>query len=260
MVSDRQALDKGQPVTVEQEVFLGDRRRHLQISKVPFPDEHGEAAGLVSVARDVTELVEEQRKKERAVQQMVAALVRAIELRDPYLAGHSKRVADFAVETAKRLGAEADEIATVEIAANLSQIGKLAIPRELLTKTERLSTAEIARMQTHVDHAATVLEGIDFALPVLETIAQMHERLDGKGYPKGLAGDEIRLSARMLAVCDVFCARVEPRSYRAGIAPEDALMVLDQHPERYDPQVVAALRAAVASVAGEKLIAGIDAA
>ncbi|MEE8535583.1 MAG: HD domain-containing phosphohydrolase [Kiloniellales bacterium] len=259
-VSDRQALDLGHPVTVDHEVFLGDRRRNLQISKVPFPDESGEVTGIVSVARDVTELVEAQRKKERAVQQMVAALVRAIELRDPYLAGHSKRVAEFAAETARRLGAEADEIATVEIAANLSQIGKLAIPRELLTKTERLSAAEIVRMQTHVSHAAKVLEGVDFELPVLETIAQMHERLDGRGYPKGLAGDEIRLSARVLAACDVFCARVEPRSYRAGIAPQAALEVLGQHPDRYDPEVVAALGAVAASVAGEKLIAGIDAA
>lgn len=259
-ISDKQALTSGRPVTDDCEVYLGNQPRQLQISKVPFPDESGEVAGIVSVARDVTELIDEQRKKERAVEQMVAALVRAVELRDPYLAGHSTRVAHFAAEAARRLGASPEEVATVEVAANLSQIGKLAVPRALLTKSERLDAGEIAQLQAHITHAESVLKGIEFELPVLETIRQMHERLDGTGYPSGLAGDEIRRSAQILGVCDVFCARVEPRSYRQGIAADRALEILEQNGDRYDADVVAALRAAVESVAGEKLIAGIDAA
>jgi PAS domain S-box-containing protein len=259
-ISDKQALTSGRPVTDDCEVYLGNQPRQLQISKVPFPDESGEVAGIVSVARDVTELIDEQRKKERAVEQMVAALVRAVELRDPYLAGHSTRVAHFAAETARRLGASPEEIATVEVAANLSQVGKLAVPRALLTKSERLDADEIAQLQAHIAHAESVLKGIEFELPVLETIQQMHERLDGTGYPSGLAGGEIQRSAHILGVCDVFCARVEPRSYRQGIAPDRALEILEQNGGRYDADVVAALRTAVESVAGEKLIAGIDAA
>jgi PAS domain S-box-containing protein len=258
-LSDDRAMASGASVTVNEEVYLGGKLHYLHISKVPYQDETGEKSGIVSVTRDVTELVEEQKKKERAIQQMTAALVRAVELRDPYLAGHSRRLAGFSVAVAQRLGANAEEVAALEIAANLSQIGKLAVPREILNKPERLSESEILQVQQHIDHAAAILRDIDFELPVLETIYQMHERLDGGGYPEGLSGDRIRRTGRILGACDVFCARVEPRSYRAGIAPEEALDILEQNSGRYDPEVIAALREVVGSVAGEKLIAGLAA-
>jgi HD-GYP domain-containing protein (c-di-GMP phosphodiesterase class II) len=201
--------------------------------------------------------VEQRHKKERAIHQMVGALVRAIELRDPYLAGHSRRVAEFAVAVGKQLGCSEEELTTLELAANLSQIGKLAIDKELLTKPSRLSPAEVAEMETHVAHAVEFLQGIDFDLPVVETIAQMHERLDGEGYPQRLKGDAIRLTGRILGACDVFCARLEPRSYRSGLAPEAVLDILAQNATRYDPAVIAALKQVVATVSGEKLIASI---
>jgi PAS domain S-box-containing protein len=253
--SDRRALASDTGVTVNEEVYLGARLHHLQISKVPYQGETGQVSGIVSVTRDVTELVEEQKKRERAIQQMVTALVRAVELRDPYLAGHSRRLAGFSVAVARRLEASAEEVATLEIAANLSQIGKLAVNREILTKPGRLSAAEVEQMQQHIEHAAKILRDIDFELPVLETIYQMHERLDGKGYPQGLPGRDIRLTARILGACDVFCARVAPRSYRSGISPEAALDILEQNSDRYDVKVIAALSEVAGSVTGEKLIA-----
>jgi len=259
-LSDAQALETAGPVTGNYEVYLDKQRRQLQISKVAFADETGQTSGIVSVARDVTELVEARRRRDHAMSQMVTALVRAVELRDPYLAGHSKRVAGFAAETARRRGAGPEEIATVEIAANLSQIGKLAIPRAILTKTERLDDDEIAVMQSHVENVERMLKGIDFDLPVLETIRQMHERLDGTGYPDGLAGSAISRTALILGACDVFCARIEPRSYRSGIDPQSALAILQQNDTRYDTEVVSALSDVVQSVAGEKLIASIDSA
>ncbi len=161
-------------------------------------------------------------------------------------------------EDAQRLGASPEEIATVEIAADLSQIGKLGVPRELLNKPGRLTPAQIKKMQGHLSHAAEVLRDIDFNLPVLETIMAMHERLDGKGYPQGLSGGEISLAARILGACDVFCARLEPRSYRRGISLEAAMEILEGNAERYDPKVIAALREAAQSVAGEKLLADME--
>jgi PAS domain S-box-containing protein len=256
-ISDQRALAANAAVTVNEEIYLGKKLHSLQISKVPYHGEDGRVSGIVSVTRDVTELVEQQRKKEQAVQQMVGALVRAVELRDPYLAGHSRRVAGFATAVAQRLNTSPEDIATVEIAANLSQIGKLAIPRDLLNKPDRLTEAEIIAMQRHLEHAAGILREIDFGLPVFETVTQMHERLDGKGYPDGLSGDQIRRTARILGACDVFCARVEPRAYRSGIAADAALEILEQNADRYDQAVVAALRETVSSVAGEKLIAGL---
>ena len=256
--SDGQALEADGPVAGDHEVVLGDKLRQLHISKVAFPDETGRVTGIVSVARDVTELVEARRRRDRAMSQLVTALVRAVELRDPYLAGHSKRVAGFAAETARNLGATPEEIATVEIAANLSQIGKLAVPRSVLVKTERLDEDEIAVMQSHVGHAERTLEGIEFDLPVLETIRQMYERLDGTGYPEGLEAGAISRTALILGACDVFCARIEPRSYRGAIEPEAALAILQQNHGRYDAAVVAALCAVVQSEVGEELIASLD--
>jgi HD-GYP domain-containing protein (c-di-GMP phosphodiesterase class II) len=232
-------------------------RRYLQISKAPFLDAAGEPSGIVSVTRDVTELVEQRHRKERAIQQMVTALVRAIELRDPYLAGHSRRVAEFSLAVGRQLDCSEEALATLELAANLSQIGKLAIRKELLTKPARLTAEEIAEMETHIGHAVELLQGIDFELPVVETIAHMHERLDGEGYPKRLKGEAISLTGRILGTCDVFCARLEPRSYRSGLAPEAVLDILAQNGARYDPRVIEALRQVVATVSGEKLIASI---
>ena len=184
-------------------------------------------------------------------------LVRAIELRDPYLAGHSRRVAEFSLAVGKQIGCSEEELATLELAANLSQIGKLAIRKDLLNKPARLTAEEIAEMEAHVDHAVEFLQGIDFELPVVETIAQMHERLNGEGYPKGLKGEAISLTGRILGACDVFCARLEPRSYRSGLAPEAVLDILAENETRYDPRVIEALKQVVATVSGEKLIASI---
>ncbi|MPZ11587.1 MAG: PAS domain-containing protein [Kiloniellaceae bacterium] len=257
-ISDRRVLSSHESVTSDEEVYLDGERRYLQISKAPFLDSSGETSGIVSVTRDVTELVEQRHKKERAIQQMVTALVRAIELRDPYLAGHSRRVAEFSLAVGKQLGCNEEELATLELAANLSQIGKLAIRKELLTKPTRLTAEEIAEMESHISHAIDVLQGIDFELPVVETISQMHERLDGEGYPNRLSGDAISLTGRILGACDVFCARLEPRSYRSGLAPEAVLDILAHNLARYDPRVVEALKQVVATVSGEKLIAGIS--
>lgn len=253
--SDLRVLDQEAPVTFDAEIYLQSRLHHLQVSKAPYHDDNGATVGVVSVMRDVTELVEEQQKRERAVKQLVASLVRAVELRDPYLAGHSRRLAGFARAVAEELGAGAEVVATVEIAANLSQIGKLAVPVEVLTKPGRLSESEIEVLQRHVQHAASILRDIDFELPVLEAVTQMHERLDGKGYPDGLSGEQIGLPGRILGACDVFCARLEPRVYRGGIPPERALEILEQNAARYDPRVVAALRRVAESITGEKLIA-----
>lgn len=252
---DRKVLAEGSPVTAKEEIYLHNRKRHLQISKVPYRGESDEISGVVSVNRDVTELVEAEERRARAVKQTVAALVRAIEFRDPYLAGHSRRVAGFAAAVVRQLGdTEADQT-TVEVAANVSQIGKLSVPRDILQKPERLSAAEIKVLEGHVDHAHEILREIPFDLPVVDTVYQMYERLDGSGYPRGLAADAISRPARVLAVCDVFCARVAPRSYRAGITPAEALAVLTDNADRYDSEIVAAMRDVVASTAGEKLLA-----
>jgi len=256
-LSDDLALERGGTVTSEEKVYLQSNLHYLQLTKAPFTGADAEVAGIVTVGRDVTDLVEALARKDKAVQQTIAALVLAVELRDPYLAGHSRRVAGFAAEVAKLCGASADQLTTLEIATSLSQIGKLFVPRRLLTKPERLSPEERGELREHIRHAESVLRDIDFGLPVLETIGQMHERIDGDGYPRRLAGEEILLTAQILGLCDWFCARVEPRAHRPSVAPEEALAILERNEQRYAPALVAKLRQAAGSVMGEKLVAAI---
>ncbi len=257
-ISDERALSSGHPVTVTEEVTLSGGKRVLQVSKVPYRSAD-EAPGLVTVARDVTEILEAQRRQRQRMIQMVSALVRAVELRDPYLAGHSRRIAGLAVAIGERMELSEDDIATLETAAHLSQIGKLKVPREILTKPARLEGAERAEVERHIDYALDILKDIDFDLPVLESLAEMHERLDGTGYPKGLSDDDITLRGRILAVADVFAARIEPRGYRPVISVEAALQILASNPGRYDQRVVEVLRSVMASIEGEKLVAGLAA-
>ena len=181
-------------------------------------------------------------------------MVRAIELTDPYLAGHSRLVRVFGAEVAKALNASDLDVATVETAANLSQIGKLFIDRELLFKAEALTAGEKEQMEQHTEHAAKVLKDIDFGLPVFAAVYQMNETLDGQGYPKGLKGDEIDLPARVLAVVNSFCAMVQPRAYRGARSVDEALTIVEADKGLYDQRVVAVLREVVKSAIGEKLL------
>jgi PAS domain S-box-containing protein len=253
-VSDAQVLQSGSSVTVDEEIYLASRKHYFQISKVAIRDDDDKISGLVSVSRDITDTVEQRLRRENAVRQTVVALVRAIELRDPYLGGHSRRVSGFGAAIARQMGLDQETVATVEIAASLSQIGKLSISRAILNKPERLTDEEMAIVQSHVEHAATVLRDLDFGLPVFDAIYQMNERANGSGYPQGLSQEEIRLEARILAVCDVFCARIEPRSYRPAIEAGEAVDILKQYPDGYDLPVIEALDAVVHSPAGDKLM------
>lgn len=253
--SDQQVLSTKEPVTFSETVFLQSKPHHLQIAKSPLKDDQENVIGIVSVIRDVTDIVNVQRRQEQAKQKTVEALVRAIELTDPYLAGHSRLMRDLSVEVAKGLNASDMDIATVETAAYLSQIGKLFVERDLLFKTEPLTEDEKRKMEEHVVHAGKVLKGIDFGLPVYEAVCQMNESPDGSGYPNGLKGDAIHFVARVLGVTNSFCAMVEPRAYRGARTVEETLRILVEAGSAYDQKVVDALREVVGSAVGDKLLA-----
>ena len=248
--SDRRALEGG-PATGETSQFeLGGRTRHLSTSKVRICDETGRSSGLVAVTRDESELVEQRLRHGRLIRATVDALIRAVELRDPYLVGHTRRVQRYAALVGQRLGLSDGELATLDIAACLSQVGKIFVPEDILTKAGRLDEEQIRDMRRHVEHALRVIAPIEFDLPIPETIAQMYERLDGSGYPNGLRGDEIQPLARILGVVDVFCALTEARAYRHEQSTGKAMIYLAQHPQRYDVKVVAALAEVLAADGG----------
>lgn len=219
-----------------------DGNRHVispHISDLKAED--GSIQGAVHVVRDHTELVLEKRRRLLAVTRTVDAFVHAVELRDPFLLGHTCRLRTHAIAIGQRLGLPPNDLASLALAASLSQIGKIFIPDDILTKPGRHDEKEGDIMRDHILHTVDILERIDFDLPIVDILAQMYERLDGGGYPYGLAGDDICLSARILAVADIFCARTAPRSYRERMSVGKTLYYLASNDRRYDLKVVAAL-------------------
>lgn len=204
--------------------------------------------------RDITQLVETQERSRRVVQQTIDALVRAIEEADPFLGGHSRIMGGIASLMAKQLRLPERDTATIEAAANLSQIGKMFVPREILLKPGALTPDEKSQMERHVEYARNVLKDIEFDLPVVDAIYQMNERMDGKGYPRGLSGDDISMHAKVLAVANAFAAMARPRSYRAALPVEEAVAILEKQVHSYDPEIVAALRQVISTPAGERLV------
>jgi PAS domain S-box-containing protein len=252
---DRDARAREAEARALEQVYLHGEQRHIRFSAQPFREPDAAEASVLHVGTDLTEIIRAEQERRAELERSVQALGRAVETVDPYLAGHSRRMERLATAVARGLRLSESEVTTVSLAARLSQVGKLGVRRELLTSAERHGPEEIREMQTHIDHAGRILGEINFQLPVRETVVQMHERLDGTGYPEGLSGEAIRTTARILGAVDVFCARIEPRSYRPPIGPQEALSVLRAHPERYDAEVVAALERVIASPEGDKALA-----
>lgn len=252
--SDDKVIATGQPVTSRETIFIHSKRHDFLVSKSPYTDVQNKVVGVVAVFRDVTEYVSVQEKNKRLVQRAMEALVSTIEAADPYLGGHSHVLAGLSREVAKRMDLSEMDIVEVETAANLSQIGKVFVPKEILSKPGALTPDEIKVMEQHVEHAYRILKDIDMGEGVLQAIYQMNERLDGTGYPKKLEGEDIILPARILAAGNVFCAMIRPRAYRGAKTPEKALEILSSESHRFDPAVVEALRTVVSSPAGEKIL------
>ena len=144
--------------------------------------------------------------QDRVLHQVAAAL----DAQDPYLAGHSKRVARYAAITAKRMGLPAEEVARVRSAATIHDVGKLRVPDEVIRKPAGLTDAEVEEVQRHAVHGADMVAGLRD--PELTSIVRHHhERFDGGGYPDGLRGVGIPLGARIVAVADTFDALTSPR-------------------------------------------------
>jgi PAS domain S-box-containing protein len=176
---------------------------------------------------------------ERSMEATVQALAGTVEMRDPYTAGHQNRVAELAVRIGRELGLGEDRLHGVRLAACIHDIGKLAVPAELLSKPTRLTSLEYELVKTHADAGARILDGIEFPWPIREMVWQHHERCDGSGYPRGLKGEAILLEARIIAVADVIEAISSHRPYRAARGIDVGLAELSAgRGTRYDAAVV----------------------
>jgi putative nucleotidyltransferase with HDIG domain len=175
----------------------------------------------------------------KVVEGTAEAMAMAVELRDPYTAGHQRRVVELAMAIANDMSLNAQQKMALRLAALVHDMGKMAIPAEILTKPCRLSAIEIEIVQTHPHAGYDILKRIDFPWPVAEIVLQHHERLDGSGYPASLRGEQICLEARILAVADVVEAIAAHRPYRPGLGIDVALEeIRSGRGSRYDAVVV----------------------
>lgn len=170
---------------------------------------------------------------------IAAALAATLEAKDHYTADHARSIADLAVHVGVKMGMTLTEVRDLRLGAILHDIGKIAVPVELLTRTGKLTAAEFELVKCHPDVGSNIVARVDFPWPVADIVRQHHERYDGSGYPHGLAGEEIRLEARILTVADVVEAITHRRPYRAALGIEVAVAELRDHRGQwYDPRVV----------------------
>jgi PAS domain S-box-containing protein/putative nucleotidyltransferase with HDIG domain len=208
----------------------------------------GEPYAVQGIARDISRrkqaeaaLVQSAAQLHRSLGGAVAALGATTEMRDPYTAGHQRRVAELACAIAVELGWGEGRIEALRTAALLHDIGKIVVPAEILSKPGRLTEVEMALIRGHAAAGAQAVAGIDFEGAVVEMIRQHHERLDGSGYPAGLRDDEILPEARILAVADVVEAMISHRPYRPALPMVEVLTEVGSGAGiRYDADVCAA--------------------
>ncbi len=179
---------------------------------------YGVLARRTQLARDEAEAreLEQLDRLSRAMEGTVEAMATLAEQRDRYTAGHQRRVAALAESLASRMGLDPERVRGIRMGAVIHDIGKVSVPSEILNRPGRLSPLELEIIKGHAQVGYDVVKGVEFAFPIAEMIYQHHERLDGSGYPLGLAGDQIILEARILAVADVVEAMSSHRPYRPG--------------------------------------------
>ena len=233
-------IDAQQGVTVcELEVAGNTHLYHVAVARL--------ASGRHELSRlfvlhDITELHEAEQKHTVLLEGIITTLVRITDMHDPHCMNHSERTRDVAIAIARAMELDEDAVETLSMASLLANIGKLKLPRELLTKMEPLTPEEEAEMREAMEYTISILESLAFDGPVVEVIRQKNENLDGSGYPQGLTADAIRTESRILAVANAFVAMCSARAYREGMPVRDALDILYAESDaRYDREVTAAL-------------------
>lgn len=185
------------------------------------------------------ELQQSYENLERAMNSTIQAITLTIEKRDPYTSGHQLRVAILARAIAEELDLPTSQIESIYMAASIHDIGKISLPAEILAKPIPLSDLEMSLIQAHAQAGYDILNGIDFPWAIADIVVQHHERMDGSGYPQGLAGEDILLEARIICVADVVETMASHRPYRPSIGVDKALEEISEKKGiLYDPGVV----------------------
>jgi response regulator RpfG family c-di-GMP phosphodiesterase len=175
---------------------------------------------------------------QKALHDSIQAIAYTLEIRDPYTAGHQRQVSQIATALAREMELPEEMIEGIHFGSLIHDLGKIALPAEILTRPRRLTPLEMQLIETHPEAGYEIVKNIDYPWPVADMIYQHHERMDGSGYPRGLKGDDILLESRILAVADVVDAMTSHRPYRAGLGIDKALAEIERgRGNHYDAMV-----------------------
>ena len=241
----RQLIDGVRTVSFEAAVLRKNGNR-IVVGVTAAPGMWDDRTVTIAIVEDITErsksaerLSDYVKRLENSMRGTLNAVARMVDLRDPYTAGHQRRVGLIAADIARELGWEKERADTMELIGLVHDIGKIAVPAELLSKPTRLSATEFELIKGHAQASYDILKDVQFDVPVADIIVQHHERLDGSGYPRGLKGDEISPEGRLLAVADVLESMASHRPYRPALGIEAAIAELDRNRETfYDGHIV----------------------
>lgn len=217
------------------------RQIYIPLTNIPIHTLSTKRKGVLVVEQNITREIREKEKRIQIQQQLVQSLVRLVDKRDPFAGNHSALVSMIAKEVAADMELSPEMVETIRIAGSLMNIGKVTVSPELLTKSTNLTDEEKKSITQSMHNAADIIKDIDFDGPVADTLRQWQERYDGKG-PLGMKGEDILISARIIAVANAFIGMISPRSWRDAMTVENANKFLMEHSQTlFDRKVVAAL-------------------
>lgn len=242
------AAPDGQDRTCKERILCAKNGQTFPVEETAMPlnASQGNPSGHVLVFRDISARKQaEQALKEswgnlhEALEGAIQAMALTIEIRDPYTAGHQRRVSKLSCAIAKEMGLPEDQIEGIRVAGDIHDIGKIYVPAEILSKPGQITAIEYGIIKTHPQVGYDILKTIKFPWPVAQIVLQHHERLDGSGYPLGLSGDQILKEAKILIVADIVEAMSSHRPYRPAQGIDKALEEIIQHKGiSYDSEVV----------------------
>ena len=261
-------ISSGNPVCIPTEVFIGEGNQSLRIIIAPLSHKERTIGVVVIIFEEDQDFIRQQTLKllyilagffslaiqnaylfndlKRSYLDIIRAITNSIEARDPYTKGHSHRVGQIARAIAKELDWSDDEIELIDWGGILHDMGKIGINDAVLNKPGKLNEEEYKAIKLHPSIGAQMVKGISFLEPVVPYILEHHERFDGKGYPQGLAGENISIKGRVLAVADVFDAVTTDRAYHKALDPEVAFkeIIAKNALSQFDPKIVDAFERA----------------
>jgi PAS domain S-box-containing protein/putative nucleotidyltransferase with HDIG domain len=201
--------------------------------------EKGSSNIFVGVGLDITDRKNSMDQLRKALGGTVLAIALVVESKDPYTAGHQRRVADISRAIATEMGLSQDQIEGIRMAGIIHDIGKVSVPAEILSMPRKLTDLEFSLIKTHAQSGYEILKDIEFPWPIARMVLEHHERMNGSGYPNGLTGDKLLPESRILAVADVVEAMATYRPYRAALGLSAALEEIAKNRGiLYDPEAV----------------------